>query len=286
MPAHTLAAPTPVGELVREWRARRRRSQLDLALAVGVSSRHMSFVETGRSRPSPATLLAMAEELQVPLRERNRMLLAAGYAPRFAERPLDTAPDMAAVRSALQRVLDAHHPYPGLVLDRHWNVVLANAAAMGLTALLPREVTQPALNVFRAGLHPRGLAAITTNFEEWGRYLLRQLAQLAAANDDPGCTELHAEVLAYPNVRALLAQPRGAELASMPTPTLLVPCELQLPAGPVSMFTTLTRFGTPREVTLEELCVELFYPSDEASASRLRQMAQGTSAGQDGAAMT
>ncbi len=263
--------PRPVGELVREWRARRRRSQLDLALAVGVSSRHMSFVETGRSRPSPATLLAMAEELQVPLRERNAMLLAAGYAPRFRDRPLDEpdAPDMQAVRSALQRVLDAHHPYPGVVLDRQWNIVLANGAAQALVARLPSALTTPQLNIFRIGLHPEGLAAITSNFDDWGRYMLRQLARLLATDEAPGCKALQQEVLNYHNVKALLAQPRGEE----PMPTLLVPCLLELPVGRVSMFTTLTRLGTPLEVTLDELCVELFYPSDETSAARLRQLA-------------
>lgn len=267
---HIDTEPTqePVGALVREWRSRRRRSQMDVALAIGVSPRHMSFVETGRSRPSPGTLLAMAEELAVPLRERNRMLLAAGYAPRFKERAIDAA-EMVAVREALQRLLNAHHPYPGVVLDRRWNVVLANAAAQALVSLLPPALTQPALNIFRAGLHPQGLSAITHNFDDWGRYLLRQLASLTADGADAAAVALEREVLEYPNVQALMASPRPEETA----PTLLVPCVLDLPNGRVSMFTTLTTFGTPRDVTLEELCVELFYPSDEGSAALLRQLA-------------
>jgi transcriptional regulator with XRE-family HTH domain len=270
MPSNTESSRESVGSLVREWRSRRRRSQMDVALAVGVSPRHMSFVETGRSRPSPATLLAMAEELDVPLRERNRMLLAAGFAPRFAERAIDGA-EMASVRGALQRLLDAHQPFPGIVLDRHWNVVLANSAAQALVSLLPPALFQPALNIFRAGLHPEGLAAITHNFDDWGRYLLRQLARLTVDGTDAACAALEREVLAYPNVQALLATPRPEEAL----PTLLVPCVLTLPGGRVSMFTTLTTFGTPRDVTLEELCVELFYPSDEGSASLLRQAAEG-----------
>lgn len=265
---NTELVPEPVGVLVREWRARHRRSQMDVALAVGVSPRHMSFVETGRSRPSPATLLAIAEELRVPLRERNRMLLAAGYAPRFQECAID-ATEMADVREALQRLLDAHHPYPGVVLDRRWNVLLANEAARALVSLLPSALKVPTLNIFRAGLHPEGLAAITCNFDDWGRYLMRQLADLTSDGTDTAAAALALEVLTYPNVQALMAKGRTEAAA----PKLLIPCVLDLPQGRVSMFTTLTTFGTPRDVTLEELCVELFYPSDQTSAALLRQAA-------------
>ena len=265
---NTELVPEPVGVLVREWRARHRRSQMDVALAVGVSPRHMSFVETGRSRPSPATLLAIAEELRVPLRERNRMLLAAGYAPRFQECAID-ATEMADVREALQRLLDAHHPYPGVVLDRRWNVLLANEAARALVSLLPSALKVPTLNILRAGLHPEGLAAITCNFDDWGRYLMRQLADLTSDGTDTAAAALALEVLTYPNVQALMAKGRTEAAA----PKLLIPCVLDLPQGRVSMFTTLTTFGTPRDVTLEELCVELFYPSDQTSAALLRQAA-------------
>ncbi|MGE0807489.1 MAG: helix-turn-helix domain-containing protein [Burkholderiaceae bacterium] len=266
-PIHAAAERIPVGALMREWRTRRRRSQMDVALAVGVSPRHLSFVETGRSRPSPATLLAMAEELQVPLRERNRLLLAAGYAPRFQERAI-AGPEMSVVLQSLQRLLDAHQPYPGVVLDRHWNVVLGNAATQAMIGLLPPELITPVPNIFRLSLHPQGMASITANFDEWGRYLLRQLRRLAADAPDAQWEALSSEVLAYPNVAALASREVPAEEA-----TLLVPCVMQLPAGRVSMFTTLTTFGTPRDITLEELCVELFYPADEASAALLRAMA-------------
>lgn len=272
---------TPAGELLRQWRQRRGRSQMDLALSVGVSTRHLSCVETGRARPSPATLLALAEALEVPLRERNRLLVAAGHAPRFHERPIDS-PELAAARQALQRLLDAHHPYPGIALDRQWNVVLANGAAQALMGLMPAAVLAPQPNAFRVGLHPQGLAAHTLNFAEWGLYLLRQLARQVERAVPPGqargthapahpLAALQAEVLAYPNVRALTG---GATLpAADDSEPLLVPCVLQLGGQRVAMFTTLTAFGTPRDVTLDELCVELFYPADADSAALLRAMA-------------
>lgn len=255
-----------VGPLLRDWRARRRRSQLDLALDVGVSPRHLSFVETGRSRPSAEMLLALAEGLSMPLRERNRLLLAGGYAPRYPEHALD-ADGLAHVRASLQRLLDAHDPYPGLVVDRQWNVLLANASAQALTVLIPEDLRTPALNVYRASLHPRGLAAVTVNFDAWAPHLLETLQRSVTGTGDPALAALLDEVRAYPNVAALPAQapetPGGA-------PTLLLPMVMQLPAGRVSLFTTLTTFGTPRDVTLDELCVELFYPSDEASEALLR----------------
>jgi transcriptional regulator with XRE-family HTH domain len=161
-----------VGKILREWRSRRRRSQMDLALDVGVSTRHLSFIETGRARPSPAMLDALSGALDVPMRERNHLLLAAGYAPHYTVRTLDDA-GMRQVRSALDRLLRAHDPHPGLVLDRQWNVVLANRSAMGLAALLPDHLKQPAFNVFRASLHPQGLAALTENFPDWAGYLLQ-----------------------------------------------------------------------------------------------------------------
>ncbi|MEK8051537.1 helix-turn-helix transcriptional regulator [Ideonella sp. DXS22W] len=284
------SSPQGVGPLLREWRTRRRRSQLDLALDVGVSPRHLSFIETGRSRPSAAMVLALAEQLALPLRERNRLLLAAGHAPRFAQRSLD-APEMASVRAALQRLLDAHHPYPGVVLDRQWNVLLANGAAQALVGLLPPELLGPPLNILRASLHPRGFAAATANFAEWGGYLVEGLQRSVADSADPALAALLQEVQAYPNVAALLAaQAEQAARGPRPpedTPTLLLPCEMWLPLpGPdgrpgapqrVSLFTTLTSFGTPRDITLDELAVELFYPADAASEALLRAAAHPAS---------
>jgi transcriptional regulator with XRE-family HTH domain len=259
-----MTAPT-VGELVREWRARRHRSQLDLALDVGVSARHLSFVETGRAKPSAELVLALAVHLDVPLRERNTLLLAAGYAPRFAETPLD-APAMIRVRAALQRMLDAHDPYPGVVLDRHWNVVVANSAAGVLTASLPTELIGPPMNVFRVSLHPDGLAAHTLNFAEWAAYLVTTLRRLVVVTADPVLDQLLAEVTAYPNVEELTSRP-GWSTEETP---LLVPCRLEMGGIEVSLFTTLTTFGTPRDITLDELAVELFFPADDATELLLR----------------
>lgn len=255
-----------VGELMRDWRTRRNRSQLDLSIEVGVSSRHLSFVETGRSRPSPELVLAIAEHLDVPLRERNTMLLAAGFAPRYTQRSL-TDPEMRHVTASLQRMLDSHDPYPGVVIDRQWNVVLANSSAGALTIGVPERVTTPTLNVFRVCLHPEGLAARTVNFDDWGSYLVRQLRRTIQLTGDAGLIELEHEVLAYPNVAALRGQP---DISHWDEPPLLVPFVLDAGDIELSFFTTLTTFGTPRDVTLDELCLELFFPADDTTENALR----------------
>ena len=254
-----------VGELVRDWRTRRHRSQLDLALEVGVSARHLSFVETGRAKPSPELVLALAEGLDVPLRERNALLLAAGYAPRYGETPLSD-PSMTRVHGALQRLLDAHDPYPGVVIDRHWNVVLTNPAAVTLVAGLPAALLEPPLNVYRVCLHPDGLASRTRNFREWGGYLLQQLHRGVVLTNDSELIALQEEVSAYPNVREI-GSPRWA---TWDEPPLLVPVIIEVENAVLSMFTTLTTFGTPRDVTLDELAVELFFPGDVETDAILR----------------
>lgn len=266
-PAHAAQAMQrrDVGLLLRGWRERRKLSQMALALDVGVSPRHLCFVETGRSRPSAELLLSMSEHLDVPLRQRNELLLAAGYAPRYQERGLD-APDLAAVRGALQRLLDVHDPYPGVALDGRFNVVLANAAAGRLAALLPPELATP-LNMFRASLHPKGFAARTSNFGEWGRHLLRELAWLRANTGDAAIAALADEVMGYPNVAALLAQDQPPP---DPAHAVLLPCILELGGQRLSLFTTRANLGTPRDVTLDELTVELFYPADAATEAALR----------------
>lgn len=275
MPLTTAAAATgplpAVGEILRNWRSRRRRSQMDLALDVGVSTRHLSCIETGRARPSPAMLEALAGALDVPLRERNRLLLAAGYAPRYAARTLDDA-GMVQVRSALDRLLRAHEPNPGLVVDRQWNVVMANRTASALAGLLPPDLLQPSFNVFRASLHPRGLGALTENFADWAGYLLQVLRRAILTSGDAGLQQLEQEVLAYPQVAAVAAQAPAHPADALPEAPLLVPCVLRLPQGRLSMFTTLTTFGTPRDITLEELSIELFYPADDASEALLRRL--------------
>lgn len=255
-----------VGDHLREWRNRRHRSQLDLSLDVGVSARHLSFVETGRSRPSPELVLALAEHLDVPLRDRNTMLLAAGYAPRFSQTPLDDEA-MTRVRASLQRMLDAHDPYPGVAIDRSWNVLLANQAAFAFTEGVPVELLQPTMNVFRLCLHPDGLAKRTTNFVDWATYLLRQMRRTIHVTGDAGLLAIEAEVRKYPNVAAL---DEAGNPGHWDDPPLLVPFTMTSDAGDLSMFTMLTTFGTPRDVTLDELSVELFFPADDATDGILR----------------
>ncbi len=257
----------PVGHLLRNWRTRRRLSQLDLALDADVSARHLSFVENGRSRPSAQLLLSLAERLDVPLRERNQLLLSAGYAPRFAETPIDS-PELGEVRRSLARLLDAHDPYPGVALDRYWNVVFANKAAQRMLAALPPELTQPTLNLFRAGLHPKGFAAITENFAEWGSALLSGIERIASSTLDPKAQALLDEVRSYPGVAGFEAA--AIDPASNGANRILVPCILNLPQGRLSLFTALATLGSPLDVTLAELTFELYYPADEASAQMMR----------------
>lgn len=265
--ASGLSKPPEVGPLLRDWRVRRRYSQMELALDVGVSPRHLSFIETGRSRPSAAMLEALADKLDVPLRERNNLLLAAGFAPRYPKRVLHE-PGLERIRQSVLRLLELHDPYPGVALDRHWNVVLANGASGALVSLLPDHLKQPNVNIFRASLHPDGLAAFTENFEDWARYLMRTLRRSVMLNPEPEILALEREVSSYATVAAL--PPRNGLEADC-----LIPCVLRLPHGRLSLFTTLTTFGTPQDVTLEEMCIELFYPADEASEALLRSAAAG-----------
>jgi transcriptional regulator with XRE-family HTH domain len=256
----------PIGTLVKEWRSQRRRSQMDLAHEVGVSTRHLSFVETGRSKPSPELVLALADRLDVPLRARNTMLLAAGYAPRYSHLDLDAEP-MRAARAALTRLLDAHDPYPGVVIDRQWNVMIANAAAQALLVDMPKHLLLPRVNVFRVCLHPDGLAARTRNFDEWATYLLGQIRRTIVLTGDADVAALECEVLDYPGLPDAGRRPG---VGAWSDPPLLVPFRLAVGDAEVSLFTTLTTFGTPRDVTLDELAVELFFPADDASERMLR----------------
>jgi transcriptional regulator with XRE-family HTH domain len=262
-------ARNAVGPLVRDWRLRRHRSQMDLALDVGVSPRHLSFVETGRARPSPELVLALADHLEVPLRERNVLLVAAGHAPRYEERSLDD-PQLATARAALQRLLDTHDPYPGVVVDRAWNVVLANRAAGLLTGGIAPSLLGPPMNVFRVCLHPDGLASRTRNFPEWATYLLGQLRRACVLTGDPALAALLDEVSSYPDVAALGDWHRAP---ADDAPALLVPVRLDLDGVELSLFTTMTTFGTPQDITLDEVSVELFFPADDESEQLLRRAA-------------
>jgi transcriptional regulator with XRE-family HTH domain len=255
-----------VGELLREWRGRRRMSQLDLALEANVSARHLSFVETGRARPSREMVLTLAEHLEIPMRERNALLLAAGYAPEFAETPLDDE-EMTPVRHALGAILRGHEPYPAVIVDRQWEIVGSNRPAQLLLEGVSAELTAPPVNALRITLHPHGMAPRILNFAEWSGHLLTRLHRQALLSQDPALAELERELLSFPEVER-------HSVAVAPAEMLFVPLRLQLPDGPVlAMFSTLATFGTALDITLEELSIESFFPADDETERFLRELA-------------
>jgi transcriptional regulator with XRE-family HTH domain len=251
----------PAGEILRGWRRQRRRSQLDLALDTGISARHLSFVETGRARPSRWLLHALAEQLDVPLRERNLLMLAAGYAPSYTERSLGDA-ELEVAREALEHLLAGHEPYPALVLDRRGDVQLANRAVAPLLEGVDPALLAPVVNVYRLSLHPSGLAPRIRNFAEWSAHLVHRLERLALSTGDSGLASLLAEVRAYPGVDL---ERRDAQRS------LLLTLHLAHPAGELQLHSTVTSFGSPNDVTLAELSVESFFPADDATRELLRQ---------------
>lgn len=228
-----------------------------------MSPRHLSFIETGRARPSREMILHLADRLDVPLRERNRLLLAAGYAPAYGERRLD-GDEMTVVRGALERFLAAHEPYPAIVVDRHWNLVLANAAVALLTEGVAQDLLEQPANALRATLHPDGMAPRILNFDEWSAQLLHRLRREIEATGDPELQALLAEVLEYPGVRV---EPPALEVAAVAQ--ILVPLDLRYGTSRLSFFGTVTTFGTPADITLAELSVEAFYPADAATGAKL-----------------
>ena len=259
-------APT-VGPLLREWRQRRRMSQLDLAVAADVSSRHLSFVETGRSKPSPELVLHLAEHLDVPLRERNALLLAAGYAPTYREAGLD-APELAAARAAIDQVLAAHDPFPAIVVDRRWDVVALNAGAgVLLDGVDPTLLASPlGPNALRLALSPGGLAPRIANFDEWSHHLLDRLRRQVLLTGDDELAAFHAELLALPGVQAT-----GTRWSGEAPPAIAVPLRLRRDDGPdLSFLSTVTTFGTALDITLAELSLEAFLPADASTADALR----------------
>jgi transcriptional regulator with XRE-family HTH domain len=253
-----------VGTLLRDWRQRRRLSQLDLALEAGISTRHLSFVETGRAKPSPEMVVHLAEQLQVPLRERNQLLLAAGYAPRYGARSLED-PEMAPIRDALGRVLAGHEPYPAIAVDRGWNLVASNAALGPLLKGAAPQLLQPPVNCMRLALHPDGLAPRILNLGEWRAHLLHRLEREIALTGDAELQELHAELLAYP----------GDEDHSGVVPgEIMVELHLATDDGDeLSFFSTVTTFGTAIDITAAELSIEAFFPADARTAERLGSLA-------------
>ncbi len=255
----TVAAEAPVGELLRQWRQRRRLSQLDLAGEAGVSARHLSFVETGRARPSREMVLHLAEELEIPLGARNELLAAAGFAPVYRRRDLGD-PDMAAVRSALDLVLAAYEPFPALVVDRSWHLVAANRALAGLLDGAAAHLLEPPVNVLRLSLHPEGIAPRILNLPEWRRHVLHRLGREAHLSGDLGLAALH---------RELLALPGGMDRT--PPNGIAVPLRLRSGDAVLSFLSTVTTFGTAVDLTAAELSVEAFLPADEATAAALRR---------------
>jgi transcriptional regulator with XRE-family HTH domain len=257
-------APAPVGALLREWRRRRKLSQLALALGADVSQRHLSFVESGRAQPSREMVLRLAAHLELPLRERNRLLLAAGFAPYYPERPLDD-PALGAARVAIERVLGAHEPYPALALDRHWTLVMANRAVAPLLAGASPTLLAPPVNVLRLSLHPEGLARCIVNYQQWRTHLLERLHQQVLASADPVLEALHDDLRAYP-----APPPSGGSTdVAVDGAGVFVPFRLSTDRGVLTFLSTTTIFGTPVDVTLAELMLECFFPADEETARAL-----------------
>ncbi|VWX56323.1 Transcriptional regulator, contains XRE-family HTH domain [Burkholderiales bacterium 8X] len=271
------SAPTaadPFGAHLRHWRQQRRLSQLELANEAQVSTRHLSYVETGRAEPSREMVLRLAERLEVPLRERNALLVAAGYAPMYRQRSLDD-PGMAAARQAVDLVLKGHEPFPALAVDRHWNLVAYNALVPLLMEGAAPELLAGPVNVLRLSLHPEGLATRIANLAQWRAHLLERLQQQVAATGDAVLRTLHDELAAYPAPQVGHDAPSPGTAVS----GLVVPFQLVSPNGVLSFISTTTVFGTPVDVTLQELAIESFFPADEATAAALRRMFDGLQPG-------
>src|SRR5919109_363218 len=267
-----MAAPgsqLAIGPLLREWRERRRLSQLELALDAGVSARHLSFVETGRSKPGREMLLRVLERLDVPFREQNRLLLAAGHAPAFPERPLDDS-ELAPVREALDLILSGHEPYPAVAVDRAWNLVAANSVMLALAELvdIDPELLEPPINVMRVGLHPRGLAPLMVNLGDWHAHWLDRLKRQLAATGDEQLTALIDEVASYP-----VPEPERDLASGIGSNEMLGPVKVHAPGGgELSFFGMFATFDTPFEVTTSELAIELLFPADRATAELLKNL--------------
>ncbi len=256
-----MSAHTTFGQRLRQWRERRRLSQLDLAVQAEVSTRHLSFVETGRSAPSRDMVLRLAEHLDIPFRERNDLLLSAGYAPAYAETPVD-APPMSAIRDALRQVLTGHEPYPAVVVDRHWNLVDANRAVSLFTHDLPPDLLRPPVNVLRASLHPRGFATRIANLAEWRSHLLHRLRRQVALTADPELTMLYEELRSYPGATPSPAAPSHS--------AVVIPLRVRSDKGELSFFSIVASIGTPIDITVSELVIESFFPADQHTASVLQ----------------
>jgi transcriptional regulator with XRE-family HTH domain len=251
-----------VGGALRAWRQRRHLSQLALACDAEISTRHLSFVETGRSLPSRDMVLHLAERLEIPLRERNHLLVAAGYAPVFPERPW-ADPALDAARKAVELVLEGHEPYPALAIDRHWTLVSANRAAMRFLGGVDPLLVQPPVNVLRVSLHPSGLAASIANLAEWRAHIVSRLRRQIDLTADPVLESLLAEIRSYGPPEGT-SEPRATDCGG-----IVIPFRLRTASGELSFLSTTTVFGTPVDVTLAEIALETFFPADTATAAAL-----------------
>jgi transcriptional regulator with XRE-family HTH domain len=255
--------PRLFGDQLRDWRQRRRLSQLDLAAEVEISTRHLSFVETGRAQPSRAMVLRLAERLNVPFRERNALLTAAGFAPMYAVRPLSD-PALDSARAAVDSILKGHEPYPALLVDRHWTLLASNRAVAPLLAGVDESLLKPPVNCLRLTLHPQGLAPRIENLPQWCAHLIARVARDLEITADPALAGLLTELRSY-------GVDDEREPVESRTPDVVVPLKLRTEAGVLSLFSTTTVFGTAVEVTLSELMLEAFYPADEKTAEILRK---------------
>ena len=252
-----------IGSLLRDWRERRRMSQLDLALGAGVSARHVSFIETGRSKPSAEMVVQLAEHLDVPLRDRNSLLLAAGYAPAYGQRDL-ADPEMGPVRETIDRVLRGHEPFPAIVVDRHWGLVAGNRTVALLTEGAAPHLLEPPVNVLRLALHPEGVAPRIVNLGEWRAHLLDRLGRQAVASGDPALFALHEELASYPGGG-------GGHTVDLEAGSIAVPLRMRgAEDQELAFISTATTFGTAVDVTVSELSIESFFPADDATARALQ----------------
>jgi transcriptional regulator with XRE-family HTH domain len=265
-----LSSQARVGSLLRDWRQQRRLTQLEVALDAGISARHLSFVETGRSKPGREILLRIAERLEIPFRERNQLLLAAGHAPAFPERSLQD-PELASVREALDLILTGHEPCPAVVIDRGWNLVAANSAMRVLAAWVDPALLELPVNVMRIGLHPRGLARWIINLGEVRAYFVGRLERQVVITGDANLAALLEEVAGYP-----APEHEHDPAAEAPADEILTPLmRLRIPDGrELSFFATVATFGTAAEVTTSELSIELAFPADAATAAALKNLAR------------
>ncbi|PAZ09952.1 transcriptional regulator [Streptomyces sp. SA15] len=261
----TTPADKGVGPLLRAWREQRRVSQLELALRADSSARHISFIETGRSRPSEEMVLRLAEHLDVPVRERNALLLAAGYAPRYPQTPLDD-PALDSLREGVERLIQGYEPYPALVLDAMYNVLAANRGILMLLDDIPESLVAPPLNVMRLTLHPEGLAPRIRNLREWRGHLLAQMERQIALRRSEPLRALYEEVAAYPVPEADDDQPAQS------VPYFALPMRIEHEGRTLSFISSISTFNTPMDVTVAELAIETLLPADPATVKYLHSL--------------